>query len=80
MIGVLVVVGLGVLLWRRGLTGYPPVPGEFVVLARREVAFLQAAGETLFPPSPDLPLSGGEADISMLTPMARIIPRRNRSR
>ena len=52
MVG-LFIVGFGVLfLLRRVLAGYPPVARGFVVLARREVAFLEAAAETLFPPSP----------------------------
>ena len=63
MVG-LFIVGFGVLfLLRRVLAGYPPVARGFVVLARREVAFLETAAETIFPPSPDLPLSGGEADM-----------------
>lgn len=62
MLGVLLIV-LGVVALRRGLAGYPAAGSHFSVLAPRELAFLQAAAETLFPPHASLPLSGGEADL-----------------
>ena len=62
MLGVLLIV-LGVVALRRGLAGYPAAGSHFAVLAPRELAFLQAAAETLFPPHASLPLSGGEADL-----------------
>jgi hypothetical protein len=43
--------------------GYPPATG-FRRLARREVAFLRAAGDTLFPAGGPLPPSGSEARIA----------------
>ena len=53
MLGVLLIV-LGVLALRRGLAGYPAAGSHFSVLAPRELAFLQAAAETLFPPNASL--------------------------
>ncbi|MEN8181319.1 MAG: gluconate 2-dehydrogenase subunit 3 family protein [Myxococcota bacterium] len=48
--------------WRLGR--YPrTVPGRFRVLAPREVAFLAAAGDALYPPGGVLPPSGSEARI-----------------
>jgi hypothetical protein len=35
---------------RRAFRGYPPTPGSIQVLAPREVAFLEAAAEALYPP------------------------------
>jgi hypothetical protein len=63
VIPLLLFIGLGLLgLWRV-LSGYPPDPAPRAVLARREVAFVQAAAEALFPPSDELPLSGAQADL-----------------
>jgi hypothetical protein len=44
----------------RILLGYPPAPG-YRVLARREVAFLDAAAEAMYPPGGPLPPSGRDA-------------------
>jgi hypothetical protein len=54
---------LGALLGYAGgriLLGYPPAPG-FRVLARREVAFLDAAAEAMYPPGGPLTPSGRDA-------------------
>jgi hypothetical protein len=63
------VLGLAVLLaaiflaWRL-FARYPrPGAGRFRVLAAREVAFLEAASEALFPHGGELPVSGREAGI-----------------
>jgi hypothetical protein len=42
---------------------YPPASG-FRRLARREVAFLRAAGDTFFPPGGPLPPSGSDAGVA----------------
>jgi hypothetical protein len=42
--------------------GYPPAP-EFRRLSRREVAFLRAAGDAMFPPGGAIPPSGSDAGV-----------------
>lgn len=62
----------------RIFAGYPPAPG-FRVLARREVAFLDAAGDAMYPPGGALPTSGSEARISRsLDGYLEIVPPRMR--
>jgi hypothetical protein len=53
---------VGWALWR-GFAGYPPAPG-FTRLARREVAFLRAAGDTVYPPGGIPRASGSDARIT----------------
>jgi hypothetical protein len=55
--------GVGVAVFLRLLAGYPATSTSFAVLAPREAAFLDAAGETFFPPDDTLPVSGGHADL-----------------
>lgn len=47
----------------RVVLGYPKPRRQFKVLARREVAFLNAAAEVLFPAGGAIPFSGIDADI-----------------
>lgn len=63
MLGLALLAAAALLLWRL-LARYPhPAAGRFRVLAAREVAFLEAACEALFPPGGDLPVSGSEAGL-----------------
>ena len=43
--------------------GYPRSARDFQVIGRGDAAFLEAAAETLFPPTEGMPLSGLEADL-----------------
>jgi gluconate 2-dehydrogenase subunit 3-like protein len=62
----------------RIFAGYPPAEG-FRVLARREVAFLDAAADTMYPPGGPLPPSGSDARISStLDAYLGIVPPRMR--
>src|SRR4029453_2648635 len=60
----------------RILLGYPAAPG-FRSLARREVAFLDAAAEAMYPPGGPLPPSGRDARCaSFLDGYLELVPRR----
>lgn len=62
----------------RVLLGYPPAPPGFRVLARREVAFLDAAAEAVYPPGAGLP-SGLDARVAArLDAYLEIVPPRMR--
>ena len=63
VIGLVLGVGVGVFVLLRIVAGYPAPPRVFAALARREAAFLDAAGETFFPPDDSMPVSGGQADL-----------------
>lgn len=52
----------GYAVWRLFL-GYPPLRTELRLLARREAAFLDAAGEAVFPAGGAVPLAGVDADL-----------------
>lgn len=58
----LVALAAGYASWRM-LAGYPPSPPGTRVLARRELGFLGAAADTLFPPGGAIPYSGRDAEI-----------------
>jgi hypothetical protein len=53
-------------LWalRRLFLAYPWPRDRYQVIAPREAAFLDAVGETTFPPGGSIPISGSEADIT----------------
>ncbi len=57
----LALVGLGALLARGVLLGYPAQPVVTRNLSRKEQAILAAAADALFPPGGPIPLSGTEA-------------------
>src|SRR4029453_3311711 len=60
----------------RILLGYPAAPG-FRSLARREVAFLDAAAEAMYPPGGPLPPSGRDGPCaSVLAGYLELVPRR----
>jgi hypothetical protein len=62
----------------RILLGYPPAQG-FRVLARREVAFVDAAAEAMYPPGGPLPPSGRDARCaSFLDGYLALVPPRMR--
>jgi hypothetical protein len=64
VLGFLVVVLLLTgLVFVRVLAGYPQARARFSNLGRGEVAFLDAAAETMFPDGGAIPLSGREADL-----------------
>ena len=63
MILMVLLMGVGVAVFLRVVAGYPVTTAPFAVLARREAAFLDAAGETFFPQDDSMPLSGGQADL-----------------
>ena len=65
VLGVVVVLSvLAGLVLMRALAGYPQLPTRLSNLGRGEVAFLDAAAETMFPDGGAIPLSGREADIT----------------
>ncbi|MFT5443607.1 MAG: hypothetical protein ACI8W3_002657 [Myxococcota bacterium] len=54
---------VGLLAVRRFFFGYPIPQKRFAVLAPREVAFLSATAEVMFPAGGAIPISGTEADL-----------------
>ena len=81
MAGMLLWLALGAAFGYAGVrifAGYPPADG-FRFLARREVAFLDAAADAIYPPGGPLPPSGSEARISAtLDAYLGIVPPRMR--
>ncbi|MDE0909966.1 MAG: hypothetical protein OSB60_05840 [Myxococcota bacterium] len=63
MISWLIITALIFAVFYRALLGYPKPRRQYNVLARREVAFLNATAEVLFPADGAIPFSGLEADI-----------------
>lgn len=63
MILLVLLMGVGVVVFLRVAAGYPATAASFAVLARGEAAFLDAAGETFFPPDASMPLSGRHVDL-----------------
>jgi hypothetical protein len=51
----------------RVFAGYPRPKRPCTVLSRREMAFLDAAGEATFPPGGAIDASGGEVDLAIYT-------------
>ena len=62
-----VVAVLAALALRRIFGGYPPAGARYLYLSRREVAFLNAAGDTTFPRGGGIPASGSDADVAGYT-------------
>ena len=62
IVWVLLALSIAYAVWRL-LLGYPKPSGPDRLLARREVAFLDAAAEAMFPPGGAIPLSGRDADL-----------------
>ena len=63
MVFLVLLAGLIVFLAFRLFWGYPKPAREFQILARRDVAFLDAAADVFFPAGEGMPLSGKEADL-----------------
>jgi hypothetical protein len=64
VLGVAILVAAAALLGWRLVARYPhPPSGRFRILAPREVAFLEAASEALFPHGGELAVSGAEAGV-----------------
>jgi Gluconate 2-dehydrogenase subunit 3 len=59
-----VLASLGLLLARRLFAGYPRLTRPLEWLSAREVAFVEAAGETLLPPGGAVPPSAREVDLA----------------
>ncbi len=55
--------GLGIWGFRRVFVGYPAPPGPTHRLSKREMAFLAAAADAVYPPGGAIPPSGTEAGI-----------------
>src|SRR5262245_12753422 len=64
MLGQLLVVGLLVAFALRVFAGHPRAGTHYRHLARREVAFLNAAGDATFPRGGPIPASGSDADVA----------------
>jgi hypothetical protein len=64
MLGLLLLVGLLVAAALRVFAGHPRAGARYRHLARREVAFLHAAGDATFPRGGAIPASGSDADVA----------------
>jgi len=65
--------------WLRIGWGYPRPAREWLVLAPREIAFIQAAASATFPPGGAIPPSGADADVPAYTDRwLRRLPTRTR--
>jgi hypothetical protein len=67
MLGWLLLAGLLVAAAARLFAGYPRGGARYRHLSRREVAFLNAAGDATFPRGGAIPASGSDADVSGYT-------------
>ena len=63
MTGWLLFFAFAIFALRRLFFGYPAATKPMAVLAAREVAFLDAAADAMFPAGGEIPLSGREADL-----------------
>jgi hypothetical protein len=67
MFGALLLAGLLAAAIARVFAGYPRGGGRWRHLSRREVAFLRAAGDAIFPRGGAIPASGSDADVAGYT-------------
>ena len=67
MLGWLLLAGLVVAAVARIFKGYPRAGARYRHLSRREVAFLNAAGDAAFPRGGPIPASGSDADVAGYT-------------
>ena len=67
MLGWLLLAGLLVAAAVRSFKGYPRGGARYRHLSRREVAFLHAAGDAIFPRGGVIPASGSDADVAGYT-------------